>query len=121
MNKYGIGAKKSLTLTFPRIMKDNDFCNAFIRGYFDGDGSICLYKNGVFDIKICGTKDFLEGIKNQANIECRISIPKSKIYELRISSNSERKKFLSYIYKNSNIYLTRKYDRYKLFLKKYNS
>ena len=121
LNKYGIGAKKSLTLVFPEKMKNNKFCNAFIRGYFDGDGSICLYKDGIFDIKICGTKNFLEEVKKQANIKCRISIPKSKIYELRISSNLERKKFLSYIYKNSNIYLTRKYNRYKLFLTKHNS
>ncbi len=52
LKSYGIGARKSLTLDFPQQMISNEFVNAFIRGYFDGDGSLCLYKNGIFDIKI---------------------------------------------------------------------
>lgn len=121
LDKYGISACKSLTISFPSLMEKNIYCNAFIRGYFDGDGSICLYKTGIFDIKIAGTKQFLEKIREITNIKARISLPKSKIYELRISSNLEREKFLSYIYKDSTIYLNRKYKRYQQFLKKYNS
>ncbi|MGM9543982.1 MAG: LAGLIDADG family homing endonuclease [Romboutsia timonensis] len=116
---YGIGSHKSLTLQFPNDIKQSQFVNAFIRGYFDGDGSLCLYKNGVFDIKILGTKTFLEDIKSIVGIQCRISNPKSNIYELRISKNSERKKFLTFIYKDATIYLQRKYDRYNLFMQKY--
>ena len=71
------------------------------------------------DIKILGTKKFLEDIKSIVGIQCRISNPKSNIYELRISKNSERKKFLTFIYKDATIYLKRKYDRYNLFMQKY--
>lgn len=116
---YGIGSNKSLTLQFPNNMKQSQFLNAFIRGYFDGDGSICLYSTGIFDIKILGTKSFLEDIKTLTNIQCRISQPKGNIYELRISKNKERKKFLTFIYKNSTIHLQRKFERYKLFMQKY--
>ena len=116
---YGIGSHKSLTLQFPNNIKQSQFINAFIRGYFDGDGSLCLYKNGIFDIKILGTKKFLEDIKSIVGIQCRISNPKSNIYELRISKNSERKKFLTFIYKDATIYLKRKYDRYNLFMQKH--
>lgn len=121
LKQYGISSRKSLTIEFPKIMEKNIYCNAFIRGYFDGDGSICLYSTGAFDIKICGTKQFLEKIKEITKVKAKISLPKSKIYEFRINSNSEREKFLNYIYKNANIYLNRKFTRYKQFLKKHNS
>lgn len=119
LNKYGIGAKKSLTLTFPKQLINNPYIGAFIRGYFDGDGSLCLYKDGIFDIKIIGTEEFLTTIKEITQIRCRISNPKSNAFELRISSNEERKKFLTFIYKDATVYLQRKYDRFQLFLQKH--
>lgn len=117
--KYGVTANKSLVLNFPEQLISNQYVGAFIRGYFDGDGSLCLYSNEVFDIKIIGTENFLNTIKDVIQIKCRISNPKSKAYELRISSNEERKKFLIFIYKNATVYLQRKYDRFQLFLQKH--
>lgn len=117
--QFGIKSKKSTSLTFPKEIINNQYINAFIRGYFDGDGSICLYSRGEFDIKILGTEQFLNTIKDICQIKCKISKPKGNIYELRISSNQERKKFLTFIYKDATIYLQRKYDRFQLFLQKH--
>ena len=121
--KYGVGAKKSLTLQFPQQLITSKFVNAFIRGYFDGDGSIGKgdTKTNPYDIRVLGTEKFLQTIQQITNIKCRISQPKGKIYELRISARDERKKFLTFIYKDATIYLQRKYNRYKEFMQKYYS
>ena len=41
---YGCTPKKSLTLKFPdiSIFKNMDLIRHFIRGYFDGDGSVFI-------------------------------------------------------------------------------
>lgn len=121
--KYGVEAKKSLTLQFPEQLVTSKFVNAFIRGYFDGDGSIGKgdIKNNPYDIRILGTREFLQTIQQIINIKCRISKPKGQIYELRISARDERKKFLTFIYKDATVYLQRKYDRYQEFMQKYYS
>lgn len=42
--KLGCTPRKSLTLKFPNdgIFKSNDLIRHFIRGYFDGDGSVFI-------------------------------------------------------------------------------
>lgn len=64
LNTYGCGPRKSLNLNFPKkeIFKDICLIKHFIRGYFDGDGSISRYihKNIVTPhISIIGTLSFL--------------------------------------------------------------
>lgn len=117
LHNFGIGAKKSLTLEFPNKMVNNKYVGAFIRGYFDGDGSICLpTKQRPLDIRILGTKQFLESIQKVCDIKCTISKPKGNIFELRITSTEMNKKFLTFIYKDATVYLQRKYDKVQLYL-----
>ena len=42
IEKLGVVERKTLTLTFPNLRED--LIPHFIRGYFDGDGSVFLHK-----------------------------------------------------------------------------
>ena len=118
----GCVPNKSLTLTFPsiNIFKDSLLIKHFIRGYFDGDGSLSFYKNIKSvspNISILGTKEFLEKLSNILGIPTRLS--KQKRYKHNtwtLYFNKESAlKFLSNIYDDSSVYLDRKYNRYLFF------
>ena len=63
--KLGCTPKKSLILKFPKNIRE-DLLSHFIRGYFDGDGSISICKNTnrLKTICILGTLNFLKRINN---------------------------------------------------------
>ncbi len=117
-NNIGIVPRKSLILTFPTFLK-KDLERHFIRGYFDGDGSISLVKlktkSPAKSVSLLGTKEFLETVLNVLNFKT-ISLKKDKRHQNNTYSiNFNRKdgiKFLDYMYKDSNIYLERKYNKY---------
>ena len=118
LQNFGITERKSLTFHFPNI--PTEFQSDFIRGYFDGDGTVS--KNH-YSVKILGTKQFLEML---AEILSKQNIKIHSIYEanpnkqnsshltfaLLITRKNECEKFAKYIYKNNGIYLERKYDRF---------
>lgn len=73
-----------MTLTFPsiNIFKDSLLIKHFIRGYFDGDGSLSFYKNIKSvspNISILGTKEFLEKLSDILGIPTILS--KQKRYK----------------------------------------
>lgn len=109
--------KKSLTLMFPSEDKvPKELQRHFIRGYFDGDGCFC-WTNKTFEINIIGTKDMLENICKITNIDKnRIYSAKTKskeVYRIVVGEKQKIESFLDFIYANSNIYLDRKYEKYK--------
>ncbi len=117
LKNNGIEEQKSLTMT--NIIKNipKEFRSAFIRGYFDGDGSFTFqekYKRGYIQIR--GTKDFLLGIVNEIEIGTCSITEYDSIPNLSIGSKKQIKKFFDFIYKNSTIHLDRKYDKIKLFI-----
>ena len=69
LESYGMTQKKSLTVEFPYI--NNKYLHHFIRGYFDGDGSITINKKGQPKISICGSKPFLIVLRNIFRKKCR--------------------------------------------------
>ena len=108
---------KSLVLTFPdkNIFKVPNLVYDFVRGYFDGDGCISFTKTGRLMINIVGTKEFLSEIKNlfpnnfgKALIKDRRW--KNNTYYIACSANNADA-VLTKLYKNSTIYLDRKYNR----------
>ena len=110
----------------------------FIRGYFDGDGCLSkstrsrLKKNGTpyieYSIKILGTKDFLDCIKNFVENNHVAKIRKyykrkvgQTVSSLEISGSKQTRKFLDLLYQNASVYLNRKHDRYLELCNKQNS
>ena len=115
---------KTFKLKFPEWLRE-DLIRHFIRGYFDGDG--CIYLNnkaldGYFRSKcnFLGNMGFITKIKEKLeNIIGKIPaiVKRHNIYSLDVNARNKVKELLNYLYDDSTIYLNRKYDKYKYFLK----
>lgn len=124
LSKVGCTNNKSLTLKFPKI-EQISLLRHFIRGYFDGDG--CFYQNkktyscrASMCVSLCFGESFIEIIKNILNIKFRLYHRKNnKIKEVYINGKKQVKIFLDWIYSNSNVYLNRKYEKWKNFKNEY--
>ena len=122
--KVGCIPRKTLTLEFP-IIKD-DLINHFIRGYFDGDGSVFISKekhwrnNNIFPVihfRFIGTKAFLNVLDEKINLSGRLVQAKgSKVYELSYKRNKKANLFYNYLYKDATIFLERKKEIFKTHL-----
>jgi intein-encoded DNA endonuclease-like protein len=119
----GCTPRKSLILNFPTEEQvPLHLINHFVRGYFDGDGSI--YKNtcdNQYNIGIIGTLEFLNKLKELTNITTKLSTKENhkNTYNFRIGGNKKTQKFLDWLYKDSTVSLSRKKERYEA-LKTYN-
>lgn len=127
LNNYGCTPRKSLTLQFPNksIFKDESLIKHFIRGYWDGDG--CLsYANKdhkAIAVSVLGTEDFLTELKNNLPLK----------FDYKLSNNNSEKnitkvlqingknafELMYYLYSDSKIFLTRKYEKYLEFCRVY--
>lgn len=113
--KYNITPNKSKTYTFPIKLGSHKFINSFIRGYFDGDGSVYI-RNQRLRINFYGTYDCLYNISkiisNNNNISLHTPFKNRSIYNLEY--NGKDANILSkWLYDNANMYLDRKYDLVK--------
>ena len=118
LEKLGCVINKTYKLKFPDWLDENLY-NHFIRGYFDGDGHIGIY-NKRAQISITGTKEFLNRIKNiltKININCKLyeRYPerRTNIRSIQFNGNRQVERFLNWLYKDSTLYIERKYDKYK--------
>ena len=113
--KWGCIPQKSLLINkIPNIPRD--YVSHFLRGYFDGDGSL-HYLRGTnnYRISFVGTKDFLNDIQKelQTNVSLQSNIA-GKAYVLQIAGRRQIETILNYLYNNSkeNNRLNRKYQKY---------
>lgn len=114
---------KSHTLGNLLLEVEDDFKVDFIRGYFDGDGSIYQTVTSGKQIRhYCGfrgTKELLEGIKdylpfNGGTITWGTSNGSNGQYEWKFGAKKDIATFRDLIYHNdmNDYYLTRKYDKF---------
>lgn len=119
LTKLGCMSNKTFLLKFPdENIVPFDLIHHFVRGYFDGDGSIGAYgKKKRPVVQIVGTRHMMEGILKAADIKGTFSqrFPErcKDNYTIHIGSFGSLLKFYDYIYKDSTIYLQRKFDRYR--------
>ena len=119
LSRLGMVPNKSLVLEFPEWL-DVDLYPHFIRGYFDGDGSISKdYYNA--KLSIVSTENFCKKIQKIAKEVVGVN---SSIYlchnnkstttrTFQISGRNQIRKFLDYLYCDANLYMQRKYDIYE--------
>lgn len=125
LKKCGVVKAKSLTLKFPDFLP-NELLRHFCRGYFDGDGNIYYYiKNNKCATQTVGTLDVCQKFSEILyEIDCRNSIKHPKqcgnnTFIVQTSGNKSSYKFLSWMYKDAELKLDRKYQQYLDFCKLY--
>ncbi|MBL7068796.1 MAG: hypothetical protein ISS34_02950 [Candidatus Omnitrophica bacterium] len=128
--KLGFMHRKDLMLNFPKIPKRH--LNHFIRGYFDGDGSIStgFYKRRARNDRMThyiltsftsGSREFLSGLSRRLRLAAYLGNgylrckSNSRTHQLFYSTNDSRNLF-EYMYKDINsevdFYLKRKYNKF---------
>ena len=111
LNAIGMTPAKSLTLEFPNI--DPSLYRHFIRGYFDGDGTIGKNTSGlVSTFSFCNTVRKI--LHNELNIEGRISEASNHngITTTLMLRKEETIRFCNWIYEDANLYMERKYNKF---------
>ena len=115
----GLGCipRKTNRLKFVDCVQD-ELMRHFIRGYFDGNGSIYMNKCKSYKYVRCsissGSYEFLFGLSKyleEIGIKSFITNDRNS-YKLFIGGKHNCKRFADYMYKDSNIYLDRKYEKY---------
>lgn len=101
---------KTKNMKFPNIEKN--LYNHFIRGYFDGDGSIVKHSTAKISLEILGHKEFLSEIANFFGVEGHVySFNHSSISRFMIAGKKANE-IMKCLYKDSTIHLERKYNKY---------
>lgn len=127
LEKWGCVENKTFKIKFPTFLEEH-LISHFIRGYFDGDGSVYLYlqrfnnKEYVsLGSQICGIESFLRDLAKYIDSENCIykdTRKQTDCYKIQLNSNIKALKLYHYMYNNSNgLYLTRKKEKFDDFIK----
>ena len=121
LNSKGCVPNKSLILKFPdeSIFSDKSLIRHFIRGYFDGDGTLGKYQHSKSNLTreaslmFVGTESFLIDLQKYIGKGYLMQKTNCGPLTYRLSySTSKAEKVAEYMYKDSSIYLKRKYNIY---------
>ena len=119
--KHGVHPRKTYDIQFPNI--NNSLVQHYLRGLIDGDGTLYVNKNKSpnrktykMSIEIASTsKKHLESIQEwfqEIGVDSGI-YPTHNHFKLSMGSMNSIKVTIDNLYKNSNIYLDRKYEKAK--------
>ena len=93
----------------------------FIRGYFDGDGSIALTKdnrndNLMYRINIVGTKNFVENLLKEIGFGYITKEKRCKeIYYYNCGAKRDFEKLYNFLYKDATLYMKRQKEKFDIF------
>lgn len=122
--KWGCVPNKTKIIQLPKLRED--LYRHFIRGFFDGDGCLQLHDKIYrcrFDLT-SASKQFLEQLRpiitNIARTNGSLNKEtKYSVWHLNYSGHQVAD-ILDWLYKDSNFYLKRKYDKYQILKTNYN-
>lgn len=117
LENIGCNKNKTIRGKFPTIPVE--LMNHFIRGIFDGDGSI-WNSRGQLGFSIVGNSNIIMEIAKVLNENCELSVKvrrpkryKSDISVYSFQGNLQCARVFEYLYKNSSYYLERKFLKFK--------
>lgn len=124
LNKWGCVPNKTFKINKIPNIKPN-LLRHFIRGYFDGDGTVYNdnknHKDNRSIFGFYGQYDFLKDIKQylirEINIANRKITDKGTVSFVTFSKKIDILRFYDYIYKDASIYLIRKKDKFDKYLR----
>jgi hypothetical protein len=131
-DKWGVCENKSTILKNPTNL-DLNLYSHFVRGMIDGDGWIYITspkaKECSCSVNLINSIDLNNHLVNYfkeiLNIDFHTTempcVTTDDMSIIAIKSFARCTKFLDWLYKDSNMYLTRKYNKYQLIKAKYNS
>lgn len=122
--RLGFSDNKTYNCHIPKI-KD-ELLRHYIRGYFDGDGCFSFGEK-TFSVRFCMASEnlkkdllyILEGRNYSIYKYEYISQYDTQTYSFELSTTHDKVDFLNWIYKDSTIYLNRKYYKYLQVIEKY--
>lgn len=123
LQRLGVTERKSFTFTPPKIPKD--LIRHFIRGYFDGDGTVYLRNfkypsklaSKIYTASLSMAKFVHElivkvgGNDYQGKVLNYLAHQKNDYYVISLGHQASIK-FFNYMYKETNLYLERKYKKF---------
>lgn len=108
--KYGVVPNKTFTAYFPDI--PSEFYRDFIRGYFDGDGTVYMCGKYV-RTAFYGNASIIKAIKNFLMQDIGLSdltiCNRGNHVSFHMGSQTVLQRFFNLYYKDSDIYMVRKY------------
>jgi intein-encoded DNA endonuclease-like protein len=116
---HGCVPNKTFVLQPPNI--DDSLVPHFVRGYFDGDGSVSFnYETKKGCLSLLGTPMLLEFIKEKSGISKNIHAHKVKddnVYCISINGKEAMKTFCQFIYADKTVFLERKWHKSLMIMK----
>lgn len=123
LSDIGIPHNKSKYIDIKKILLsiDKNLIKHFVRGMFDGDGSIRIYRYNYFNgptvhFGYTGTIDVVDFIKDFFGIHTKDQMEGNFIKTCRSSCKKDVLEYLGKIYDGATIYIDRKYKTYLEFM-----
>ena len=127
LEKWGCISRKTFDLIFPNFLT-KELIPHFIRGYFDGDGSVFYHNTKVnnriyqnLGITICGTQSFLNDFVKACNLSPDIVYKdfrkETDCWSIKLASNLRCLEMYHFMYKDAgDLCLSRKRDKFENFI-----
>lgn len=134
LSKYGCGKNKTFNCFFPENIISDNLLNHFMRGYFDGDGSIYNYiikRNNnkishAVGFSVIGAYNLINKYLDILVNNCNISKAKlqyknkndKRVCSFLYSGRNQIITIYKYLYKDANIFMQRKYEKFQYIINK---
>jgi len=118
----GCVRNKTFKIRLPEL-KNINLYKSFIRGYFDGDGCLCIPKNNIGNITFTLTSNinFCDDIKNyitkNLDVNMKSGVRYNEVGFNRLTGAKQVTKFMNWLYEDADIYLYRKFKKFEYFVK----
>lgn len=115
--KHGCVKAKTFKIRLPQLNNDVIYQH-FIRGYFDGDGCLCIPTNKPSNITFTITSninfcnELADYIRNIVDVNMKSCVRYKDVGIIRLSGSKQVKKFMDWLYANSTIHMKRKFKKY---------
>ena len=117
--KYGFHNHKSMSFDIDKALAavPQEYEHHFIRGMFDGDGSVKYYKYDYqkvpfYHLGYTGLKNVCNYVMSRLNIDTLIDEGNNLTYTVRTHNPKKIIEVYEYLYKDATIYMERKYNTF---------
>lgn len=119
LKKIGFHNRKSYNIDFDKVLNfvPDNLLHHFVRGMFDGDGSIKIYhyeycKNPQYHFGYTGLENIIIWIKQYLRLETKIVKESDLTYTCVTSCKGTIKSIFEKLYKDATVYIDRKYNTF---------